>query len=322
MQRVVLGEGISSWTPVTSGVPQGSVLGPLLFVLYINDLPNRLTGDCKLYADDTKLISRVESQNACEGLQSDLDAVQKWTTDWKLPLNLDKCKVMHIGKKNLIYSYHMRDYSTGKKIIIGKTDVERDLGVLLRKDLKAVDQVNKSASTSARILAMLANTFRHRRIGLWSKLYKTYVRPHLEFAISSWCPYRKKDINALEKVQRRATRIPKQNLGLEYDARCKKMGLTCLSDRRVRGDLINIFKIRNGIDEVTWHYTPLTRQPTGRRAGELKRELVSSAVRYNFFNNRIVNAWNGLPKEIVEANSVNSFKNKLDLFYAIELPQH
>jgi ribonucleases P/MRP protein subunit RPP40 len=160
-----------------------------------------------------KLISRVESQKACEGLQSELDAVQKWTTDWKLPLNFDKCKVMHIGKKNPNYSYHMKDYATGKKIIIGDSDVERDLEVLLRKDLKVVDQVNKSTSTSARILAMLANTCKHRGVCLWSKLYKTYVWPHLEFAISSWC--RKRDINSLEKVQRRTTRIPKQNRGLD-----------------------------------------------------------------------------------------------------------
>jgi ribonucleases P/MRP protein subunit RPP40 len=100
------------------------------------------------------------------------------------------------------------------------------------------------------------------------------------------------------------------------------MGLTSLSDRRVRGDLINLFKIRNGIDEVSWHHPPPTRQPTGRRAGEFKRELVSSSARCNFFNNRIVTVCNGLPKEIIEVNTVNSFKNKLDLFYTIGLPQH
>jgi ribonucleases P/MRP protein subunit RPP40 len=93
----------------------------------------------------------------------------------------------------------MRDYTTGQQIVIEKTHNERDLGVLLRKDLKAVDQVNKSTCTGSRVLAMLVNTFRHRGLNLWAKLYRTYVRPHLEFAVSAWCPYRKKDIATLEK---------------------------------------------------------------------------------------------------------------------------
>jgi hypothetical protein len=104
VQRVVLGEGKSDWIPVTSGVPQGSVLGPLLFVLYINDLADNLQGECKLYADDTKLFRRVKSQEDCKSLQSDLDALHKWTIDWKLHLNLSKCKAMHIGRKNLNYT--------------------------------------------------------------------------------------------------------------------------------------------------------------------------------------------------------------------------
>jgi hypothetical protein len=96
-QRVVIDGHSSEWKSVTSGVPQGSVLGPLLFVLYINDLPDRIGTNIKLYADDSKIINIIKSPNDSLELQTDIDRAVNWSHMWLMPFNIDKCKVMHVG---------------------------------------------------------------------------------------------------------------------------------------------------------------------------------------------------------------------------------
>ena len=104
-QRVVQGEIISDWVEIFSGVPQGSVVGPLLFVLFINDLPNKISNVSKLYADDTKMFSQMISELSASKLQSDLDNAYKWTQDWLLLFNTSKCVVMHYGHSNKKFPY-------------------------------------------------------------------------------------------------------------------------------------------------------------------------------------------------------------------------
>ena len=104
-QRVRIKDAFSDWCNVKSGVPQGSVLGPILFILYINDLPDVIKSSCKIFADDTKLIQAIRDMKSIQELQEDLDALQKWSNVWKLEFNARKCKVIHIGKKNPMASY-------------------------------------------------------------------------------------------------------------------------------------------------------------------------------------------------------------------------
>ena len=157
---------------------------------------------------------------------------------------------------------------------------------------------------------MLKNAFTSRDPSLWKRLYTTYVRPHLEFAIQAWNPYRTRDIKTLEDIQRRATRIPHDLKRYSYPTRCRKLGLTSLRERRIRGDLIQFFKFEKGLDIISWHNQP----ERGQRRLSLHRELIKNCdSRFHWFGNRVVGFWNALPDYVIEADSVNQFKNRIDL---------
>ncbi|XP_065683334.1 uncharacterized protein LOC136096110 [Hydra vulgaris] len=192
-------ENATDWVDVLSGVPQGSVLGPLLFLVFINDLPENFINECRLYADDNKIIAPISSQNDSQLFQNDMNKLDKWSTKWKLGLNFEKCKIMHFGSNNNEYSYFMNDNNTLMEI--EKSKLEKDIGVDIPSDLKWAKQVKYAASKANSILSLLSNTFKYKDKDLIKTLYCTYVRPNLEFSIQAWSPYYTKDINELEKVQ-------------------------------------------------------------------------------------------------------------------------
>ena len=312
-----MGDEMSDWVQVSSGVPQGSVLGPTLFAVFINDLPEGLNSTCKMFADDTKLIATIRPSHMKEDrakLQEDIDKISEWCSDWHMCLNSEKCKMMSVGRLNLDGVYTIADQN-GKTSQLTAVTSERDLGMVISRDLKPHDQACKAASTANRMLAILRNTFVSRDPILWRRLYTTYVRPHLEYASATWSPYTKKDCQVLEKVQRNATKTSHVLKKLSYEERLTNLGLTTLEVRRERGDLIQLFKIEKEIDKITW-VSPYTRGPPrrGNRA-QLRKETVQNCQqRYNFFSNRVVNNWNSLPESVVDAPNTNAFKNRLDKF--------
>ena len=143
-QRVVMGEGVSFWAWVLSGVPQGSVLGPLLFIIYINDLCEDLHYTGKLYADDTKVISAINTLYDSQLLQADLNKINEWSMKWLVQLNREKCIVMHLGYHNQKYEYYINDESR-MPCLIQKSDFEKDLGVMIQSDLKWHNHVKQIA---------------------------------------------------------------------------------------------------------------------------------------------------------------------------------
>ena len=229
--------------------------------------------------------------------------------------NITKCKVMNIGSIKTVgdvRSYSLQS-SSGESFKLTHTIEERDLGVILTPDFKFSTQVSRAASKSISILSMLKHTFLSRDVETWATLYRTYIRPHLEFAVSAWSPFLRRDILALEKVQRRVTRLPKPLKGVDYRTRLERMNLTSLELRRQRGDLIKMFKIVRGADKVEWHREPLWSERREPKRCQLRREIVSSCQqRHNFFFNRIAKQWNELPDEVVESATVEVFKSKLD----------
>ena len=305
-QRVVMGSATSQWAVVTSGVPQGSVLGPLLFTIYINDLLDVVMALCKLYADDAKLFA----DNADE-LQRDIEAITAWCEKWLMRLNVAKCHVLHVGKNNPRTAYFMS--ALGESRQLATTSSERDLGVIVSSSVRVSDQVQTASAKANAMLGVMKKTFTTRDKATWKKLYTTFVRPQLEYAIQSWSPYLRGDIAKLEAVQRRATKTPIGMRELAYEDRLAAMSLTTLEERRKRGDLIQMYKIEKGIDNVEWHYPLSIGPPLGDRRGRMHRELVTGcAQRYNFFSNRVAHSWNKLPDSVVSAPTVNSFKARLD----------
>ena len=313
-----MGDSVTDWVDVLSGVPQGSVLGPLLFLIFINDLPNRLTNECRLYADDNKLIAPISSQNDSIVFQNDIKKLDEWSEKWKLGLNFEKCKIMHFGSSNKEYSYFMNN--DNKPMEIEKSNLEKDIGVYITSDLKWAKQVKYAAGKANSMLSLLNNTFQYKNKDLIKTLYCTYVRPNIEFAIQAWNPYYIKDINELEKVQRRATKMIPELRHLAYEERLEILDLTTLEVRRLRGDLIQQFKISKGIEIIDLKNQPpmhsiKTSGPASNIRGEkhrLQSELVRNCMkRQYFFTNRVVDGWNSLPTEVVQSITVNTFKSNL-----------
>lgn len=289
-------------------------------MLFINDLPDIIEGHSKLYADDNKVISFVNTDSGHVQLQANIDRLQEWSNKWQLYFNIDKCKIMHIGKKNPNHLYTMMDKNHQIKTL-GSTTQERDIGVILSNDLKVNVHIQAITSRSNSILGQLLNSFKYLDKSTYRTLYCSFVRPHLEFAASAWNPYFKKDIELLEKVQQRATKRAPGLGRLPQAERLKILKLTTLEERRMRGDLIQQYKIINKIDQVNWNHQPkkLEFKSTRGHSQKLEKERFhakfSGEARFNFFTNRIVNSWNALSSETVEAKSVNSFKARIDKMY-------
>ena len=198
---MIVGNSRSAWIPVPSGVPQGSVLAPTLFLLYVNDLPSVLNCNVKIFADDSKLYQAVRNPEDALSLQSDLDAATRWSTDWQLSFNADKCKILHIGRQALNHDYYMCGTA------LQAVTEERDLGVIVDSDLKFRQQAAAAVSKASRIMAVIRRSFCLLDQKTLPLLFKTLVRPHLEYGNIVWGPFNRTDQLRVERVQRRATRL-------------------------------------------------------------------------------------------------------------------
>ena len=312
-QRVCVNGSKSSWKNVTSGVPQGSVIGPLLFLLYVNDLPGIVTANCKIFADDTKLYHPILSLADAESLQLDIDNLLLWADNWLLRFNESKCKVLHFGRKNPKNTYFMNGIS------LENATEEKDLGVLISDDLSFSKHIAKCAAKANSMLGVIKRCFDYLDIDSFLALYKSFVRPHLEYCVQAWSPHLERDKQVLEKVQRRATKLLPELCNLAYEDRLKRLGLTTLEDRRVRGDLIEMFKILNGHVNIEYSLFFTHRVYEGLRGHPLCVEFKRSRVnmRKFFFSSRTTALWNSLPVNVVTARSVNAFKNRLDSYVGI-----
>jgi ribonuclease P/MRP protein subunit RPP40 len=303
----------SPWGRVTSGIPQGSVLGPLLFVVYINDLPGTVSCGIKLFADDTKVYKPVRSTEDCNNLQTAIDALGEWSRKWQLKFHPQKCKVLRIGNNPPEYTYTMTD-GKGEKQALEESKVEKDLGVEVDNKLCFVQHINKAVTKANRLLAVIRRSYQYLDEESMMLLYKGLVRPALEYGVAVWAPRLNRDIEAVEAVQRRATRMVPGLKDMAYEDRLRKLNLPTLTYRRHRGDVIHAYKYVHGIYNVPGSRLLQKSDLSNTRGNSLKLYKGHSrlGLRSSFFSQRVVAKWNSLPEEVAAAPSMNAFKNRLD----------
>ena len=325
-QRVVVCGEKSEQFSVTSGVPQGSVLGPILFLIFINDLPLGVISPVSLFADDSKIFSRIISEKNSakakeegnyfmgnEVLQNDLNNIREWARRWKMEFNVDKCKIMHIGRSNPQHTYYMDEAE------LEKTVKEKDLGVLVESNLEFDQHIKGIVGRANRMLGLIKIGFACLDQEMFMNLYPVLVRPLLEYCVQIWSPYKRKHINLIECVQRterRATKLVPALRDLSYEERLRRLKLTTLEERRVRGDMILTYKLiskKEGIGPDKFFSMATVRgDPEIARGRKIYRKRSNLNKRKYFFSQRAPIKWNTLSKKEVEAPSTSVFKKDYD----------
>ena len=201
-QTVVLNGESSDELAVLSGVPQGSVLGPILFLLYINDLSENLQSQVRLFADGTAVYLAVQGPDDSEKLQNDLNLLQEWEEKWDMEFNPSKCQVLHItrSRRPIRYNYTMHGQT------LGSVEKARYLGVDIYSDLSFSHHIDRITTNAQKNLGFLKRNIKTTHSGIREAAYKTIVRPQLEYASTTWSPHIKKDIHKVEIVQRKSIR--------------------------------------------------------------------------------------------------------------------
>ncbi len=321
-QRVCVNGTTSSWNQVTSGVPQGSVLGPILFVIYINDLPEATTSPMFLFADDTKLYREIASQEDVETLQGDIQAMEDWSDTWRLEFHPQKCKVMSLSTRGTHPSdanYTMRGLGDDQATPIQRVEEEKDLGVITDCALSFDSHVSKVVTKANQISGIIRRSFTNLNTRTFRLLFKALVRPHLEYAQSAWQPYKIGQVTAIERVQRRATKKVNGLKNMSYPDRLKAIGLPTLAFRRHRGDMIELYKMTHGLYDQSLTRSIIQLQGNTRTRGHslrLKKARCNRNTRLHFFSNRTINAWNSLTEVVATAPTLLTFEKRLDRHWA------
>ncbi len=310
-QAVNINGTSSAQSAVTSGVIQGSVLGPVLFMLYINDLPAACP-DCtvKLFADDVKVYKEIRAARDRIALQRSLTALCEWARCWELVLSIDKCLYLQLGYRDISFTYTLNAH------LLQPCSSARDLGVAVQYNLKPGLYCTEIALKANTRCKLILKSFLARNPQNLARAFITYVRPLIEYCTPVWCPHNKCDIETIENVQRNFTRQVFRYCHLEpstYNERLNFLGLQRLELRRIHFDLVFMFKLTHGMVNTELQHALRFAAHPGTRGHRYKLFITRShkLVLSSYFINRIAPIWNMLPDDCFNVESLSVFKRKI-----------
>ena len=313
-QQVIVNGKLSRKERVISGVPQGTVLGPLLFLIYINDLEEEMK-NCilRVFADDSKLVMKLKEQTDHQKLQEDLDNGMTWAEMNNMQLNQKKFQLMHYGKEENL----KQSYLTGQESINSESHV-KDLGVHLSEDLSSDTQITEAIKAGRKFMWWILRSFKSRTAEIMLFLYQSYVLPKMEYSSLLWSPYKKKDIAKIETIQRTLTSKIENLQQYNYHQRLRKLKLYSLQRRRERFAALYMYKIHAGLvpNNLQLEFYTTRREEIKCRQPKINTSGTThlSTVRQHFFTSTGPQIFNLLPRKVKEADTLDSFKRQLDKF--------
>ena len=268
-----------------------------------------------MFADDLKLFS--SNSMSSNDIQRDISNIEHWSNTWRLPLNKQKCSYLHVSStdnndpKNVYYLHHKNSKTL---VEIENADNVKDLGVIVDETLKFEKQISERIKKANSVLASIKRTIRYMDKSVFTMLYKSIVRPILEFCGAVWNPHLVKQIKSIDSVQRRATKLVPDIKHLSHKDRLTALKLPTLEYRRKRGDMILTYKILK--DHVDTNPSLFFKRNDSSRTRGHELKLFKSRscldVRKYVSSNRIVEDWNKLPNNVIQSPSVKEFEKRYD----------
>ena len=295
---------------MTSGVPQGSVLGPIPFLAYINDLPQDIVSQVRLFADDTFIYLTPDSRHDSDCLQRDFNRLQAWELKWDMEFNPSKCQVVHLTSSRAPFNTR---YTLHGQVLEAGTSA-RYLGVDISNNLSWNTHVNRIASNANRFLGFnIERNIKTKSPNIQEMTYQTLVRPQLEYASAVWDPHTQQYISKIKMVQRHAARWTMNDYARTTSVTLLlyQLGWQTFEERLSVARLCLFYKIVNGL--VAIPLPEYIHQPI-RRISRYCHSMTfrpihtnKGSYKYSFFPLAIVK-WNTLPKSVVNSLSLDSFK--------------
>ncbi|KAK6191216.1 hypothetical protein SNE40_002953 [Patella caerulea] len=309
LQQVVIDGESSNLSHVTSGVPQGTVLGPTLFLLFINDIASNISSALRLFADDCVIYTPINSPEDHLALQKDLNTLVDWSNTWQMQFNIEKCAVMKIStkRKTSHFDYKME----GMSLEIVKNHPY--LGVEIQEKLKYNLHIDNITSKASRVLGFLKRNLRHCPRSVKERAYQTLVRPKLEYCSTIWSPQQKTQAKQIEQIQRNAARFV---LSKPYNCQnpssvtlmIQQLNWPSLEQRRQYSDLVLMFKVVHKLVAVPSTILPVSSVRHNRKF--IPYHCRINAYQHAFFP-RVIGHWNRLPDQVLQLDSLDSFKEAL-----------
>ena len=309
-QAVVIDNCASDWVSVKSGIPQGLVVGPALFLAYINDLPERLTSRTRLFADDTAVYRLSASDDDRDQLQTDLLHLESWEKSWEMEFHPQKCTVLPITRSlnPNINSYQLHRHT------LESVQSAKYLGVTLTKNLSWDTHIDNVCNKANKTLGFLRRNLKIGSTKVKETAYKTFVRPILEYACTVWDPYTQEQIDKLEAVQRRAARFVVNRYHNTSSVTCMINSLQwpSLQHRRKTARLAMLKKFLD--DEAVFSMSKIKYAPNrSRRAHPQQLVQIQAKQQYRLgsFLPNTIRDWNALPEHTLAADTLDTFKSRV-----------